>query len=385
MKLLTFLISFVIIMILVTGCMRTDPEPCTPNWQCSDWTACSLSGIQTRDCSDLNSCGSQNEIPAEIQNCAAQTNAQVVSPVAGHAFSVRGQFYDTDPHVPILTQDDLQKAKQNAIGEVNVCTGCDNIKLVDDFNYICVDLKNEGTQGFTIAEASATGSSSRDQVLNFYWRTLDTIQREENCQRYAGILLSANSPVTNLQTDLEISQSDEGKEFRGYNSVAEKFNQEIYQCPEGNIIGTDGLCHQTCSPSNLYCPSDSTCLSETCFKCLPGFSLTSDLGCILQNTPQSSNPNQAYVLPVTSLSPSPTVHQGSQPQSYHYHEYIPGDTVGTEDTKGTKLAIISYDSSTDEYVIFAGVGCCLREDRSELESKYLYKYSHSSNPGSCPC
>ncbi len=43
---------------------------CTPNWQCTVWSACTNS-VQTRTCIDANSCGTTSGKPAESQSCTA--------------------------------------------------------------------------------------------------------------------------------------------------------------------------------------------------------------------------------------------------------------------------------------------------------------------------
>ncbi len=43
---------------------------CSESWSCTDWSACS-DGIQTRTCTDLNSCGTANSKPAESQSCSS--------------------------------------------------------------------------------------------------------------------------------------------------------------------------------------------------------------------------------------------------------------------------------------------------------------------------
>jgi len=42
---------------------------CTLNWSCTDWSACSANGTQTRTCTDKNRCGSIASKPAETQSC----------------------------------------------------------------------------------------------------------------------------------------------------------------------------------------------------------------------------------------------------------------------------------------------------------------------------
>ncbi|MBI2105055.1 MAG: fibronectin type III domain-containing protein [Candidatus Omnitrophica bacterium] len=44
------------------------PPPCTPSWSCTAWGAC-VDGIQTRTCTDANSCGDPTGKPAESQGC----------------------------------------------------------------------------------------------------------------------------------------------------------------------------------------------------------------------------------------------------------------------------------------------------------------------------
>ena len=42
---------------------------CFEKWQCSDWSECASPGVQTRICTDLNSCGTTLNKPAESQDC----------------------------------------------------------------------------------------------------------------------------------------------------------------------------------------------------------------------------------------------------------------------------------------------------------------------------
>jgi len=43
---------------------------CQEKWECSDWSSCSIDGLQTRKCIDVNKCGTQKKKPSEIQTCA---------------------------------------------------------------------------------------------------------------------------------------------------------------------------------------------------------------------------------------------------------------------------------------------------------------------------
>jgi hypothetical protein len=50
---------------------RLGEEPCTENWECSEWSDC-VDNQQTRSCSDLNNCGTEENKPATSQSCSVQ-------------------------------------------------------------------------------------------------------------------------------------------------------------------------------------------------------------------------------------------------------------------------------------------------------------------------
>lgn len=60
----------------------TEPSSCVENWDCSDWSVCS-EGLQTRSCTDLNSCGTEFNKPAEGQSCTVPTAPAPSSPSSG--------------------------------------------------------------------------------------------------------------------------------------------------------------------------------------------------------------------------------------------------------------------------------------------------------------
>lgn len=289
MKFPTFIIIVVIVAaVLVSGCAMF----CKPNWQCTYWTQCNIAGTQSRTCTDLNSCGSATGKPPESQSCTPQTTAQIASPIVGHPFSIGGRYYDSDPTVPLINQIDINGASLGAVIKID---DFDNYNdLYNQYYYQCFSLKNEGTAAYTTAQSATAGTASIEQLLNFYNIAKDTIQREENCQESIRVFqnhkfgLFQTSPSNQLYNELnqnmQISTSDENIAVNNYNTVARRFNGQILKCDSINqVIGTDGICHDTCSASalsasKLYCPSDSTCVSGTCLRCLPGFQLTANIG-----------------------------------------------------------------------------------------------------------
>jgi hypothetical protein len=58
----------------------------------------------------------------------------------------------------------------------------------------------------------------------------------------------------------------------GYQS----YNNQCLKCPTGQILGTDGLCYQTCGSSTTYCQSGSYCYNNKCVTCQAGYILGTD-------------------------------------------------------------------------------------------------------------
>ena len=45
------------------------PPPCVENWRCSEWSVCPVYEIQTRECVDLNKCGTEFYKPEDTRSC----------------------------------------------------------------------------------------------------------------------------------------------------------------------------------------------------------------------------------------------------------------------------------------------------------------------------
>ncbi len=71
----------------------TAVAPCTPNWQCTTWAQCTVSGTQSRTCTDTNACGVTTGKPAEVQSCiiapvdSIPPSVSSVRPIGGHTVS----------------------------------------------------------------------------------------------------------------------------------------------------------------------------------------------------------------------------------------------------------------------------------------------------------
>lgn len=52
------------------NCSADCIELCTPNWTCTEWSACNPDGSQIRNCQDLNNCNLNINRPPEVKSCA---------------------------------------------------------------------------------------------------------------------------------------------------------------------------------------------------------------------------------------------------------------------------------------------------------------------------
>ena len=207
-----------------------------------------------------SSTGTQQPSPTEVSGNAAQTGTQEI---VGHRYEIRGQYYDSDPTVPLIQQSDVNVA---AVGSaLQIINYNDYQDLYNQYNYRCNSLKNEGTAAFTTAQSAAAGTASQEQMLNYYSMAKDAIQREANCQESITIFqnhaLGVASVITNwnqfnseLNQNMQISRNDENNEITNYNNIALDFDNAISSCSNSNqVIGNDGMCHTICVAPNIYC------------------------------------------------------------------------------------------------------------------------------------
>jgi ABC-type antimicrobial peptide transport system permease subunit len=189
-----------------------------------------------------------------IAGCASQQK------IVGHPYEVRGQYYDYDPSVPLIGSIYIDLLSAPTIENYY-----DYQDLYNQYSYQCFSLKNEGTAAFTTAQSAAAGTSSQEQMLNYYSMAKDAIQREENCQasiqvfqQHSLMIVSEvnnyNQILNELSQNMQISKNDENTEITNYNNIASDFNNAIISCSNSNqVVGSDGMCHDICVAPNIYC------------------------------------------------------------------------------------------------------------------------------------
>ncbi len=57
---------------IASGASQAPLFQCEERWECSDWSACSLDGLRSRNCLDLNRCNTQRDKPISLEQCEYQ-------------------------------------------------------------------------------------------------------------------------------------------------------------------------------------------------------------------------------------------------------------------------------------------------------------------------
>ena len=209
-------------------------------------------------------CTGSTEAPQPSPTAGSSNVAQTgTQEIVGHMYEIRGQYYDSNPSVPLIQQSDVNVA---AVGSAaQIVNYYDYQDLYNQYNYRCNSLKNEGTAAFTTAQSAAAGTANQEQMLNYYSMARDAIQREANCQEsitifqnhalgVASVINNWNQLNNELNQNMQISRNDENTEITNYNNLASNFNNAISSCSNSNqVIGNDGMCHDICVAPNIYC------------------------------------------------------------------------------------------------------------------------------------
>ncbi len=119
---------------------QVQKESCVPDWQCSSWSECSKSGIQTRVCTDSNDCNVLTNKPDESQFCTYELSFITKSP---------DEMLPTPPELPteysIGEKEDITK-ESPVITSTNAQEGFDSGKRFDISKY------KVGMGGYTITD-----------------------------------------------------------------------------------------------------------------------------------------------------------------------------------------------------------------------------------------
>ena len=75
----------------------TMPITCTESWTCSGWSACVYPGLQTRICTDANTCGTTANKPVEQQSCFYEASVEQPTAEIIEVVDVSQQLIPTPP------------------------------------------------------------------------------------------------------------------------------------------------------------------------------------------------------------------------------------------------------------------------------------------------
>lgn len=92
------------------------PLICAEKWSCGGWSSCSLSGVQTRTCTDANSCQTYKSIPPLSQSCTPISGSSEV-PILNLGTIISGQPASVNVNNPNLDLVNIKvTTNQNVTG-----------------------------------------------------------------------------------------------------------------------------------------------------------------------------------------------------------------------------------------------------------------------------
>ncbi|MFH1239702.1 MAG: S-layer protein domain-containing protein [Candidatus Diapherotrites archaeon] len=121
-----------------------ESEICTEDWYCTDWGTC-ISGEQVRDCTDLSSCGTENNKPSLMQSCVESCTEEwtcddwsiCVSETQSRTCKDLADC-GTETNKPIETQDCVSCTEEWECDEWSICENGRQSRT-------CTDLSSCGT------------------------------------------------------------------------------------------------------------------------------------------------------------------------------------------------------------------------------------------------
>lgn len=159
----------------------TREEPaCTPDWQCSEWSDCSQSGVQTRSCADANDCGVTTDKPTASQSCAPPVVEPLPITLSGsdqeatvlfdllEGVSIFEMQNTGSGHFGIWLLDDMGENVELLVNEIGPFDGSKIVHINRQGDYL-LDVSAEGNWEVTITQPRPTVApettyfSGRDQ------------------------------------------------------------------------------------------------------------------------------------------------------------------------------------------------------------------------------
>lgn len=93
-----FVLLAVLLLVVTSLCVQENKEQnnlseptCDPDWSCTNWTTKCTNSEFTRECTDVNGCGTNGGKPDEIKQCTVETNITSIQ-----FYLVTAKDYDTE-------------------------------------------------------------------------------------------------------------------------------------------------------------------------------------------------------------------------------------------------------------------------------------------------
>jgi predicted Zn-dependent protease with MMP-like domain len=252
---------------LVEGCV----DGCEESWSCSDWSAC-VDNMQTRTCTDANNCGTEDDQPEESQLCGCLDSDEGISEFA------LGIVHYGERHISSssdVCQDDNTLSEKYCAGEesvteeINCEFGCvDGVCKKETGNdettnlYICQDSDPEQDyfiEGM-VEHGIITPEGNPSSISHDFCTSSETLKQHYCENGYYGGFDEYTCPESCYlgictSEGFPPGHCEDGTPFWSCST-----NKPLY-CDNGILIDNCGSCG---CDSDLICQDEGSCIQEEC-------------------------------------------------------------------------------------------------------------------------
>lgn len=185
-------------------------DVCIEDWICTDWNSC-VNNNQTRECTERNSCGTEESKPEEVQSCVLSCYEQG-GKICGNTGVCNGTIMDSTEGDCCLGRCDIKKLEFISCGT----------------NIDCLITASETCNPSNLTYSSSMTNGTWSQTANSYYKIREL--EGDKCKFYKEIL-SNDGGFTDSKKQALIAEG--------------KTEGEITQMEEGissSVIGETGIC-----------------------------------------------------------------------------------------------------------------------------------------------
>ncbi|MBA7701626.1 hypothetical protein ES703_110367 [subsurface metagenome] len=225
---------------------------CTESWTCTGWSVCTKS-VQTRTCTDANSCGTIVDRPALSQSCT----------MGGGGGITKGQptetniLTDISPDQPVETIIDNPEIDITKITvEVNqeVQSASITVTVIDVTPQSDIQIRVDGInyQGFKIDTTNLNDTNTENVTIDF---RVNKTWLDEQDLTYDSVALYRKPGKPNIWDELNTSFVSEDEDYYYFSAISPGFSIFVIVI-DLSVCNNNNICETELGENEMNCPND---------------------------------------------------------------------------------------------------------------------------------